>query len=196
MKKYYVTLVCLIIFSGALKAQLPECVKDINPAGGDGYPEDLCVFNDFLFFTATDGTKRNLYKTDGTEAGTVKVKDSLYGNTIVALDNKLIIFAFQPQCGIWVSDGTTAGTNMIYSNIRIADDFNQAWKVWNNKLYFYGMTCNGYNCEVWVTNGTNAQYARVRNACNKNKYLYKCCQKTLALLPMPEKYKTTETDKT
>lgn len=163
MKRFFSILLCLMIFTGALKAQLPECVKDINPAGGDGYPEDLCVFNDFLFFTASDGTKRNLYKTDGTEAGTVKVKDSLYGNTIVALDNKLIIFAFQPQCGIWVSDGTTAGTNMIYSNIRIADDFNQAWKVWNNKLYFYGMTCNAYNCEVWVTNGTNAGTAMLKN---------------------------------
>ncbi len=164
MKKYYVTFVCLIIFSGALKAQLPECVKDINPAGGHGYPEALCVFNDFLFFSAYDGNKHNLYKTDGTEAGTVVVMDSIDAVTLVALDNKLIIFATQPQCGIWVSDGTTAGTNLIYSDIRIPHDYNQAWKVWNNKLYFYGGTCGWLdNCEVWVTNGTTAGTAMLKD---------------------------------
>lgn len=165
MKKFFATLVCLLIFTGALKAQLPECVKDINPAGGHGYPEALCVFNDYLFFTAKDGVYWNLYKTDGTEAGTVIVKDSIRANAVVALDNKLIIFALYENCGIWVSDGTTAGTNLIYSNIRIANDFNQAWKVWNNKLYFYGGPCDGFldNCEVWVTNGTTAGTARLKD---------------------------------
>ena len=35
----------------------------------------LTVFNNELFFAATDGNGTELWKTDGTESGTVMVKD-------------------------------------------------------------------------------------------------------------------------
>ena len=55
-------------------------VKDINPGGSGGYdydgPYDLTDVGGTLFFTADDGTHgQELWKSDGTEAGTVLVKD-------------------------------------------------------------------------------------------------------------------------
>src|SRR6266545_6622960 len=54
-------------------------VKDINPgAGGSAHFSSfgLTVFNNALYFLANDGTSgMEFWKTDGTEAGTVRVKD-------------------------------------------------------------------------------------------------------------------------
>ncbi len=54
-------------------------VKDINPGGRLRLrlrPDSLTACGGTLFFTADDGTHgRELWKSDGTEAGTVLVKD-------------------------------------------------------------------------------------------------------------------------
>ncbi len=51
-------------------------VKDINPAWIDSLPFSLTEVNGTLFFTADDGMNGSeLWKSDGTEAGTVMVKD-------------------------------------------------------------------------------------------------------------------------
>ena len=53
----------------------PSLVKDINTFGSS-YPADFCVCNGLLFFSATDSSHGDeLWKTDGTTAGTVMVKD-------------------------------------------------------------------------------------------------------------------------
>ena len=61
-------------------------VKDIFP-GDDGYgftnsghPSYLTVFNDLLYFAAIDANGTELWKTDGTEQGTVRVKDIYPGD--------------------------------------------------------------------------------------------------------------------
>ena len=47
-------------------------VKDIRPGSGSSSPTDLGVFAGAVYFSADDGTHgRELWKTDGTEAGTV-----------------------------------------------------------------------------------------------------------------------------
>ena len=51
-------------------------VKDIFPGLGSGNPFRFAVLNGELQFTATDGASGfELWKTDGTTAGTVLVKD-------------------------------------------------------------------------------------------------------------------------
>ena len=56
-------------------------VKDIYPGDdgygtqNSGYPGNLIVMDDHLFFTATDGKGTELWKTDGTEQGTNMVRD-------------------------------------------------------------------------------------------------------------------------
>ncbi|BBH39037.1 hypothetical protein myaer102_15570 [Microcystis viridis NIES-102] len=53
---------------------IPFLVKDINP--GSSNPYDLTAVGNTLFFAASDGVNgRELWKSDGTAAGTVLVKD-------------------------------------------------------------------------------------------------------------------------
>src|SRR5262249_39199207 len=54
-------------------------VKDINPTGGNGtgsFPDELTNAGGTLFFSADDGSHgKELWKSDGTAAGTVMIKD-------------------------------------------------------------------------------------------------------------------------
>ena len=60
-------------------------VKDIysgTDAWGDaasGYPSNLTVYNGSLYFSAMDASGMELWKTDGTESGTVMVMDIYAG---------------------------------------------------------------------------------------------------------------------
>jgi ELWxxDGT repeat protein len=85
--------------------------KDLATGAGDSDPHDFVVFNDVICFSARDV----LWKSDGTEAGTVPVKSGVYpGNLIVA--GSLMFFAgYTEPTGseLWVSDGSEAGTRLV-----------------------------------------------------------------------------------
>src|SRR5262245_42928931 len=79
-----------------------------------------------LFFAANSNTTTNegkeLWKSDGTEAGTVLVKDVLSGvessdpQQLTNLNGSLLFFsATTPETGreLWKSDGTTTGTVLV-----------------------------------------------------------------------------------
>jgi ELWxxDGT repeat protein len=100
-------------------------VKDINTTEPDGsHPSNLTVVNNTLFFTANNGVTNNgeeLWKTDGTESGTVMVKDIMPGSdgsevsNLFNLNGVLFFTAvsdipFIPTSQLWKSDGTEAGT--------------------------------------------------------------------------------------
>jgi ELWxxDGT repeat protein len=106
-------------------------VKDIFPGvhSEHGYPlssspQQLTPVGGSLFFIAEDGVHgRELWKTDGTEAGTTLVRDILPGRSgscvynLTAWGDVLVFTANDGMRGTeaWTSDGTTAGT-------RIAED--------------------------------------------------------------------------
>ena len=70
-------------------------VKDIRPGSNPynsfpygSYPGNLTTVNGTLFFTANDGENGNeLWKSDGTEAGTSLVKDIRPGSYSSYVDN-------------------------------------------------------------------------------------------------------------
>ena len=162
-------------------------VKDIFP-GGDGYgnvnsgePYYLTVFNNELFFAATDGNGTELWKTDGTESGTVMVKDIYpggddYGGLNSGLPNSLMVynnvlyFAASDANGseLWRSDGTESGTVMV-KDIFPGDDgygFTNSGHpsyltVFNDLLYFAAIDTNG--TELWKTDGTEQGTVRVKD---------------------------------
>ena len=108
--------------------------KTWNPLG-NAHPEGFAVLGDKVLFTALDGTHgRELWITDGTEAGTQLVKDIRTGSR--TLDGQSLprdseptgltvfrsaaglraVFAAQGSSGgrqLWITDGTDAGTTLL-----------------------------------------------------------------------------------
>jgi ELWxxDGT repeat protein len=83
-----------------------------------GSRPELTDFNGTLFFVANSGGNHwGLWKSDGTEAGTVLVKDA-NGSNLTPVNGTLFFVNYTPGTGIelWQSDGTEAGT-MLYQDI-------------------------------------------------------------------------------
>src|SRR5262249_56133663 len=82
----------------------------------------LSDVNGSVFFSADDGTQgRELWKSDGTAAGTVLVKDIYSGNAssspqnLTNVNGTLFFIATDGVTGaeLWKSDGTAAGTALV-----------------------------------------------------------------------------------
>jgi len=97
-------------------------VKDINP-GPDGtyLPGGAAVSNIFLFAAGDGYHGAELWRSDGTEEGTVLVKDIAPGPASGAINARFFAFQgfayFRADDGsgpaLWRSDGTEAGTTMV-----------------------------------------------------------------------------------
>ncbi|HRO46539.1 ELWxxDGT repeat protein [Agriterribacter sp.] len=106
----------------ALPQVTATVVKDIRPGGVGSEPKFLTLYNNAIYFSAVDGVHgRELWKSDGTEAGTVMVKDIRPGSTgsdpeWLAVSNGVLYFSANDGVNggeLWRSDGTEAGTVMV-----------------------------------------------------------------------------------
>ncbi len=101
-------------------------VKDLAPGGSAWYsgyypfsssPRNMTDVNGTLFFTATSTTNgSNLWKSDGTEAGTVLVSSLPYSfSNMTSVNDRLFFTAYDGLHGaeLWTSDGTEAGTTLV-----------------------------------------------------------------------------------
>ncbi|MFC1746118.1 ELWxxDGT repeat protein [Candidatus Riflebacteria bacterium] len=145
-------------------------VKDIYPGVGEGpyssYPTRLTDVNGTLFFSAQDSTNGyELWKSDGTAAGTVLVKDVRAGSgnssplKLTDVNGTLFFTADDGSNGyeLWKSDGTEAGTVMVKDvDPRTGDGAyssnpNYLTNV-NGTLFFTATTASG--TELWKSDGT------------------------------------------
>lgn len=133
------------------------------------HPGSFTAVGNTLFFTAWDSQNgMELWKTDGTEQGTVLVKDvrpgrlSSHPRDLVAMGNALYFPAFTEETGIelWRSDGTEEGTTLV-KDIYPGDVYDEygnrvklrAPKVIGGNLYFAAE--DGAHCmEPWQSDGT------------------------------------------
>jgi ELWxxDGT repeat protein len=155
--------------------QAQQVLKDINPGGGNSISNNayLTVMNNALYFNALNSDQgRELWKTDGSTAGTVLVKDIKTGTSgadpilLKAVGNKLFFVADDGVHGteLWVSDGSTNGTKLANDNNPGAlGSTNKFLQKFGDKLLF---TCNPYNGageELWVSDGSTGGTYQVKD---------------------------------
>lgn len=140
-------------------------LSDINAGGGSSSPQSIVAINGTVFFSANDGADGvELWKSDGTQAGTVMVKDIETGSgssnpaNLTNVNGTLFFSAYDSTNSIelWKSDGTTAGTVMVKDiNPGVGGSFPGYLTNVNGTLFFsaYDST-DGY--ELWKSDGTTA----------------------------------------
>ncbi|ANE51421.1 ELWxxDGT repeat protein [Flavisolibacter tropicus] len=148
-----------------------QLTKDINTRS-DGFPENnpanafysFAVLNNVSYFFSNDGIHGNeLWRSDGTTAGTYLVKDinpfgdaSSGGANIIAANGLLFFAASTGDYGLepWVSDGTEAGTHLL-KDINFANSSGYPSQFVDvNGVVFFTVTINGTNDQLWKTDGT------------------------------------------
>jgi len=143
-------------------------VKDVNPDPGIGSksPMDLTEVNGTLFFSGGDSSSGGweLWKSDGTEAGTVQVKDinpgpdgsEPYGLTNV--NGTLFFSAYDGSSGheLWKSDGTEAGTVQV-KDVNPGTGSSSPYYMTNvNGTLFFSADDGSSGRELWRSDGTAA----------------------------------------
>ncbi|AXG72247.1 ELWxxDGT repeat protein [Kordia sp. SMS9] len=143
-------------------------VKDINPGSQSSMrnfndKQPFTVINDILYFYANDGVNGfELWRSDGTDAGTFMIKDihtggasnHSYPRSFVVLNNTIYFIASDNTgTALWTTDGTEAGTLKIIN----LNDMRVLTAV-NNKLIIVAETSGttyGPH-DLWVSDGTAA----------------------------------------
>ena len=143
-------------------------LRDINltatPANSD--PQGLTQLDTNLFiFTAVDAAHgRELWRTDGTSAGTALVKDifpgpqSGAGAYFYVAGTRAFFWANDGTNGneLWITDGTAAGTHIVIDLTKPTDiSYTGFPVVWNGKLIF-AYQRNTESMELWRSDGTAA----------------------------------------
>ncbi len=151
-----------------------EMIKDINPGVAGGFTTNqfyfdiaLADFNGNVFFSANDGVHgAELWTSDGTEEGTIMLKDILPGesgstpNQFTLYNDELYFFALTEENGrqLWKTDGTSAGTQLVQINanspLTLATANNHLF-VFKDFLYFSNYT-ESTGFELWQSDGTDA----------------------------------------
>ena len=144
-------------------------LKNISPGATSSNPSNFTAVGPTLLFSAFDQTtaKYSIWKTNATSDTTVKVVDINGVPTLSArLLNKMVFVQDIPGSGdgIWVSDGTSAGTfelNDLLPGLQGATitDLNALGA---SKIVFYANSIN-FGREPWVTDGTTAGTGLLKN---------------------------------
>jgi ELWxxDGT repeat protein len=139
-----------------------ELVADIWPGAENSAPDDFYLLGSTLFFSATDGTNgRELWRTDGSTAGTELITDLVAGEegsnpTVLGnIGDTLIVAAETPETGreLWSVDQST-GESMLISDIAAGATSSdpQGGFLFGSELYFTILEVGRRS--LWATDGT------------------------------------------
>jgi ELWxxDGT repeat protein len=157
----------LLLAAASAAAQTPYLVKDFTPGGStSSRPDSLIGLGSTLLFTSPSG---DLWKTDGTAAGTVLVKSLPL--TVGATNSPVVsggsVF-FQGctatnGCELWKTDGTSAGTVLV-KDIRPGSSSSSPIQLTDvNGTLFFAANDGATGLELWKSDGTAAGTALVRD---------------------------------
>ncbi len=149
-------------------------VDDLAPGPASSDPQDLTAMHKTLFFTAwTPGHGRQLWKSNGTAAGTVMLtrvpgRSGADPEDLTAADGVLFFSARDPGHGreLWQSNGTVAGTTMVRDIVpgpagSSPQDITYAIgqqlpKPGNRVLVYFSAHTAAAGRQLWKSNGTAA----------------------------------------
>jgi len=122
---------------------VPVRVNEMNSSG------------DFIYFV-TDSSGKDLWLSDGTEAGTYKLKDFISCSNLTDVNGKLFFTASETYNGeeeLWVTEGTEAETSLV---INIGDGYssNPNDLINFNGVLFFTAHRNESGREVWKSDGS------------------------------------------
>ena len=159
-------------------------LKDINPGAGNSNPgpssirsptfgayQAYIINNGVMYFGANDGTSGiELWKSDGTESGTVMVKDINPGagnsnaSGFNVYNGTLYFYANDGVHGgeIWKSDGTESGTVMVKDINPGAGNSNPSYFVGYNDEIYFSADDGVHGGELWKTDGSGPGTLRVK----------------------------------
>lgn len=165
----------VVLPGGGGYAQTASMVKDIHANNGTSQgsaPASLCALDGDVFFCAeTNGEGKELWKSDGTDAGTLLVMDILPGvegsepRFLTAFNGAVYFEANGGTYGaeLWKTDGTPAGTVMVKDiNPGSASSGPSRMTVVGSTLYFSARTEDS-GWELWKTDGTTAGTVMVKD---------------------------------
>jgi len=170
----YMLTLCLMAWilpvAPAMAASNVHLVKDINPGTAWSQPTSLSAIGTNLFFFAKDGVNGfELWKSDGTAAGTVLVKDIQPGSGPFATVNQPLVningtaFFFDNDLvngfELWKSDGTAVGTMLVKDITPGATGTPLDGLVNVNGTLFFRA-----NTDLWSSDGTAAGTVLVSSA--------------------------------
>lgn len=154
-------------------ADAPYRLKTVMPYPNDSTYQsgwDAVEFGGALYFLVDGGMQRELWKSDGTAAGTERIRTWRYSGLtpsgrghLIAMNDALYFQAWDAAHGLelWKSDGTTTGTIPLADIFQGAEDSNpKSLTVAGGKLFFAandGVTGE----ELWMSDGTAAGTAQV-----------------------------------
>ncbi len=147
--------------------------KDLNSIESSD-PSEFTVLNSstMLFTAYTNEYGFELWKTDGSAANTVMVKDIIEGGigskpqNFITCGNKVIFTADFPYFGveIWSTDGTEGGTFLV-KDIREGLFSSNPKNFYYHNNFIYFSANDGVNGQgIWKTNGTEAGTIRIEGS--------------------------------
>lgn len=135
-------------------------------------PDNLTAAGDTLFFTADNGTAgQEVWKSDGTAAGTVLVKDihpgsySSYAGELTPVGDTVFFKARDGVHGreLWRTDGTAAGTELV-EDIRPGGASSQPYAlVGVGDTLFFSAAEENSGRDLWVSDGSEAGTVRLKD---------------------------------
>ena len=150
-------------------------VKDIHVGNGDSDAADegemtFTEYDGELYFGAYNGTDARLWKTDGTEAGTVELPlnaaltdpGGFNDAPATILGGRMLTSLYSADLGseLYATDGTASGTELLVDAFEGSDNSGLCWDdcaapvVVNDVAFF--LAFDGDVNSIWVTDGTPA----------------------------------------